>query len=71
MNLASLGGRLPSEGDRIVKLRFRAILADEKGLHEACMSKGGKRYETVLVLYEHHRPTPPCGYCGRLGNACC
>ena len=40
MNLASLGVRIPLRGaHRIIKLVFRAILADEKGLHEACMSK--------------------------------
>ena len=40
MNLASLGVRIPLRGaHRIIKLVFRAILADEKGLHEVCMSK--------------------------------
>jgi len=40
MNLASLGVRIPSRGaHRIIKLVFRALLADEKGLHEVCMSK--------------------------------
>ena len=40
MNLASLGVRIPVRGAyRTIKFVFRAIIADEKGLHEVCMSK--------------------------------
>ena len=40
MNLASLGVRIPARGvHRIIKLVFRALLADEKAIHEVCMSK--------------------------------
>ena len=39
-NLASLGVRIPLRGaQHNIKLVFRTILADEKGLHEVCMSK--------------------------------
>ena len=49
MSLASLGVRLPCRGaHRIVQVRFRAILADEKGLHEACMSKGASGIKPCL-----------------------
>ena len=49
MNLASLGVRHPSRGaHRIVKLWLRAIPADEKGLHEACMTKGASGIKPCL-----------------------
>ena len=60
MNLASLGVRLPCRGaHRIVRLRFRAILADEKGLHEACMSKGASGIKPCLCcmnINDRRRP---------------
>ena len=49
MNLASLGVRIPLRGAyRIITFEFRATLADEKGIHEVCMSKTASVTQTCV-----------------------
>ena len=66
MKLASLGVRIPLRGaDRILKLLFRAILADEKGLHEVCMSKTASEIKSCVCcmnIIGRRRPADIAGH---------